>query len=128
MQAPPRPVSQIDPMPLEVRPRPVCQVELRSEDDVLVLEIRGALDATSVPALAAQLEQLQWAPCERAVIDVRRVGVIDCVGCNAIAQAAHYVRERGGHLLIRCVPGAIRGILAAAGLSPFFEDPSIERP
>ena len=125
MQAPPRPVSEIDPM-LEERPFPVCQVELRGDDDLLVLEIRGALDKTSVPAFSAQFEQLQCTPCDRAVIDVRKVGVIDCVGCNAIAYAAHYMRERGGHLAIRCAPGAIRGILASTGLSQFFEDPAIE--
>jgi anti-sigma B factor antagonist len=127
LQALPRPVSPIDLIPLEERPFPVCQVELRSEDDVLTLEIRGTLDANSVPALAAQLEQLQCTPCDRAVLDVRRVGVIDHVGCNAIAQAAHYVRERGGRLVIRCLPGAIRGILASAGLAPFLEAPARDR-
>lgn len=119
-------MSAIDPM-LEERPFPVCQVEFRGDDDALVLEIRGTLDKTSVPALTAQLEQIQCAPCDHAVIDVRKLGVIDCVGTNAIACVAHYVRERGGHLVIRCTPGAIRGILASSGLAPFFEDPGIER-
>ncbi|MGH8996780.1 MAG: STAS domain-containing protein [Acidimicrobiales bacterium] len=120
-------MSQFEPMSLEERPFPVCQVELRTEDDVLTLEIRGTLDASSVPALAAQFEQLQCTPYDQAVMDVRGVDVIDHVGCHAIAQVAHFVRERGGHLVIRCVPGAICGILASTGLSPFLEDPATTR-
>jgi anti-anti-sigma factor len=104
------------------RTAPVCGVDLRVSARGLTLEIRGVLDSDSLPALSAQLARLQCSPCEEVVVDVRRVDVLDHAGCNAIASLAHYVPARGGRFVIRCKPGAIKGLLVSTGLGEHIEE------
>ena len=113
----------IEPLEIQVEGPPMlCQVELRTSDLGSALSIRGALDSRSLPALSAQLDQLQCTPCEHVLLDVASVSVLDHAGCNAIAGLAHYVTGRGGRLVIRCGPGAIRGLLVSTGLGPHLEE------
>ena len=62
------------------------------------------------------------------ILDMTHVSVVDHVGLNAIAGLAHYVAARGGRFLIRCSPGAIRGLLISTGLGPNLEDASSRSP
>jgi anti-anti-sigma factor len=80
-----------------------------------------------MPALSAQFDQLQCSPCDEAVLDLRDVSVVDCVGLNALAGLSHYIDGRGGTLVIRCSPGAIRGMLVSTGLGSRLEDPGAAR-
>jgi anti-anti-sigma factor len=113
----------IEPLEIDTDALPrVCEVELRISDLGSALSIRGALDAGSLPALSAQLDQLQCTPCQEVLLDVAAVTVLDHTGCNAIAGLAHYVSARGGRLIIRCGPGAIRGLLCSSGLGAHLEE------
>lgn len=103
-------------------PTPLCEVTLSHKDGVLVLSVRGCLVASSMPALSAQIDQLQCSPCEQTEIDIRAVEVIDHVGLNALAGLAHYISARGGRLVIGCCPGAIRGWLISTGLGRHLDD------
>lgn len=100
---------------------PVCEVALLTSSGGLTLEVKGTLDASTLPALSAQLDQLQCTPCDNTILDLQAVEVLDHVACNAIAGLSHYVAARGGDLVIRCVPGAIRGILVSVGLGDRLE-------
>jgi len=121
-----RPVN--GPVDREPSPAALCEVTLTTTEGGLLLAIRGALDASSMPALAVQIDQLQCTPCEKAVLDLCKVDVADHVGLNAIAGLAHYVAARGGRLVIRCSPGAIRGLLISTGLGAHIEDPTNDAP
>jgi anti-anti-sigma factor len=115
----------IEPLDIQVEEPPtLCEVELATSDLGSALSIRGVLDADSLPALSAQLDQLQCTSCEHVLLDVASVSVLDHAGCNAIAGLAHYVSGRGGRLIIRCGPGAIRGLLVSTGLGAHLEDAS----
>lgn len=101
---------------------PRCEVTLLETDRGLTLRVRGSLDAQAMPALTAQFDQLQCTACDQAVLDLNDVLVVDCVGLNAVAGLCHYVSGRGGTLLIRCRPGAIRGLLVSIGLGSRLEE------
>jgi anti-anti-sigma factor len=113
---------EIGPVDLGSVPAARCEVSLRGTEHGLLLEVSGSLDASCMPALSAQLDQLQCSPCEEAILDVTNVSVVDHVGLNAIAGLAHYVAARGGRFVIRCSPGAIRGLLISTGLGPNLVD------
>ena len=98
-----------------------CEVTLLETPRGLTLSVAGALDAHSVPALSAQFDQLQCTPCDEALLDLRDLSVVDGVGLNAVAGLAHDVAGRGGTLVIRCLPGAIRGLLVSTGLGGLTE-------
>jgi len=119
---------EIAPVDLCTVPAALCKVTLRTSEHGLVLEVQGSLDGSCMPALSAQFDQLQCTPCEEAILDMTRVSVVDHVGLNAIAGLAHYVAARGGRFLIRCAPGAIRGLLISTGLGPHLEVASSRSP
>ncbi|GEM_PF-4765873 len=114
MQSPPRPA---------VAPTggssgdPLCEVSMRKHGNGHVLEVRGELGALTLPAFETQIDQVLCAREPETVLDVRHVSVLDCAGCSAIAGLAHDLSRRGGTLVIRTAPGAIRGLLISTGLA-----------
>jgi anti-anti-sigma factor len=116
VQAPPRPVSGA----ADLEPAR-CEVFLFPGDRGGTLVVRGALDGSTLPALSAQIDQLLCTPCEEAVLDLRRVSVLDARGCRAVAGLAHQVARVGGTLVIRTGPGAIAGLLVSTGLGRYLE-------
>lgn len=116
MQAPPRPVSGV----ADLEPAR-CEVVLFPGDRGGTLVVRGVLDGSTLPALSAQIDQLLCTPCEEAVLDLRRVSVLDARGCRAVAGLAHQVARAGGTLVIRTGPGAIAGLLVSTGLGRHLE-------
>lgn len=85
------------------------------------LVLRGTLDRSTLPALSAQIDQLLCAPFEEAVLDLRRVSVVEARGCRAVAGLAHEVSRLGRTLIIRSAPGAISGLLVSSGLGRYLE-------
>jgi anti-anti-sigma factor len=105
----------------DISPFARCEVALHPTERGGTLVVRGTLDGSTLPALSAQIDQLLCTPCGEAVLDVRRVSVLDARGCRALAGLAHQVTRLGGTLIIRSAPGAITGLLVSTGLGQYLD-------
>jgi anti-anti-sigma factor len=102
--------------------RPLCEVRLQLTERDLVLRVRGALVASTMPALSAQFDQLQCTPCDEVVLDLHELRSIDTVGSNAILGITQYMSQRHSTLQIRGASREIEGLLISAGLAEYLPD------
>src|SRR5688500_2337505 len=70
---------------------------------VAVIALHGELDLAGAAALEQELAQLESAPPDAVVLDLRRVDFMDSSGLRVIAVASRRAEERGGRLAL--VPG-----------------------
>ena len=87
------------------------KVEVWVEGETVLLEVKGELDAVSVPAFLPVVEELLARPHRRWVVDLSALRMIDSNGVRAIAQALRKIDERGGSVLVEAPTGQPLSIL-----------------
>lgn len=95
---------------------PMLSVALEVDGSQAVLRLRGALLATSVAALAAQIDQLGCTPCGNLVVDLKELADIDAIGVSALSGLRHYVRGRGGRIELFGAQPQVEHALGATAL------------
>mgnify|MGYP001273141816 CR=1 FL=1 len=89
-------------------------LRVHADQDRAVVIIDGELDAASADCLAeAMAAVLAWQPA-RLVIDLRRVGFVDCAALRVIVSAAAVLPA--GALTLRRPSPAVRRIINLTGL------------
>jgi anti-anti-sigma factor len=82
--------------------------------DRVVVVISGDLDAAAAGDLAAELAAVLVRQPARLIIDLRRVGFVDCAALRVIVSAAEFL-PAGGLALRRPGP-AVRRLISLTGL------------
>ena len=92
---------------------PWLRVELDGDGRSCTLTLVGALCASSIAALDAQVDQLGSVCCDDVVVDLAGLFFIDHVGTNVLVGLQHYVSGRGGRLTIVGAVGQVALLLQA---------------
>ena len=95
--------------------QPVLRVlESRRADDTLVLAVEGEIDVATVATLAAHLDHV----CDRApavLVDLRRVGFLDCVGLRELVCLHEQGLDRDCHVGFVQGPETVRRVFELTG-------------
>jgi len=86
-------------------------VESRSEDDRLVLSLRGELDLTSVPHFEHELKEAEASSPRRLVIDLSGLDFMDSTGLRALLQARERAKGEDYELTLRRGPRQVQRVL-----------------
>lgn len=93
----------------------------RQADGVMVLDVRGTLDAATVDALrAALLSTLSAHRPATMVVDLTFVTFMDSLGVGALVAGHNAAREVGTTLLLRNPSDFVHRQLAVTGLAAMF--------
>ena len=93
----------------------------RMADGVVVVEVRGPLEAETVGALrSVVLDGIRaWRP-PKLVIDLRNVPFMDSIGVGTLVAGSNAAREVGGVLELRSPSPFVHRLLHITGLTEFF--------
>ena len=98
--------------------------EVRFEVDEIddeVLELAGSLDARSTTEIRSALYALLEVPGRVIVVDLRAVTCADVTALRVIAAASRLATLRGGRVVLRAVPDAVRRLLTVSRLARLVE-------
>jgi anti-anti-sigma factor len=99
-----------------VRAQPVLDFLVAREADVLIVGLRGELDADGGLLLTEFVDQIVVAEAPRVlVLDLAGVEFICAAGIRALLLARGVVTAGGGELVLRSVPRLVGRALAATG-------------
>jgi anti-sigma B factor antagonist len=86
-------------------------IESRTEDDRLVLSLRGELDLTSVPQFERELREAETTSPSRLVIDLSGLDFMDSTGLRALLQARERAKGEDHELALRRGPRQVQRVL-----------------
>jgi anti-anti-sigma factor len=93
------------------------RIDLRSEQDRVVLALHGELDLVGAPLLQSEIESAAVDAAPLLVLDLEDLQFIDSSGLRVILSAHERARERGqGFALTRGSP-QVQRLLSIAGVS-----------
>ena len=73
----------------------------KDDDGTVVVDVRGEIDALTVPQLWDVLEGLIEGGERKLVIDLARVGFIDSTGIGVVIRGMNALRDHDGELVLR---------------------------
>ncbi len=88
--------------------------------DVVVLALRGDLDAHTLPAYEKRLNRLLEIGTRYIIWDMQKVGILPSTAAGFLIQALRRVREVGGRMGLAAVPRLARGTLNTMGVGELF--------
>ncbi len=87
------------------------QVESRSEENRVVVTLRGELDLTSVPTFERELREIEASNPDRLVIDLSGLDFMDSTGLRALLQARERAKTNDHELALRRGPRQVQRVL-----------------
>jgi anti-sigma B factor antagonist len=86
-------------------------IDSRTEDDRLVLSLRGELDLTSVPQFEREIHEAEATSPSRLVIDLSGLDFMDSTGLRALLQARERAKGESHELALRRGPRQVQRVL-----------------
>ncbi len=93
-----------------------CEVKVRAEGDVTVIDVGGDVDLYTAPRLEEALLQASAAESPRVVVNLARTTYLDSTALRILTVAQRRLSERQGALAIACAPGPIARLFGITGL------------
>jgi len=96
----------------------------RKEKDVLVISLKGRLDAVTTPLLEKDLTELMAGGERFLVLNLKDLEYISSAGLRAILAATKRLKEKQGKLLLASLRSVVREVFDISGFSsiiPVFE-------
>jgi anti-anti-sigma factor len=90
-------------------------------EQIVVLRLRGRLDASNAGMLAVRLRASIDAGERRFVVDAERLDYVDSAGLQTLLVAAKRLQPLAGRIVLSALGEPIRRIFDIAGLSMLFE-------
>jgi len=100
------------------------EISKRREKDVLVISLKGRLDAVTSPVLEKELADLMAGGERFLVMDLGDLDYISSAGLRSILVAVKRLKEKQGKLLLASLKGVVREAFEISGFStiiPIFE-------
>jgi anti-anti-sigma factor len=93
----------------------------RQDENTVVVEVRGPLEAQTVGALRSVLLDAvaRWRPKQLAV-DLRNVPFMDSMGVGTLVAGSNAARDVGGALVVRSPSPFVHRLLHITGLTELF--------
>jgi anti-sigma B factor antagonist len=88
--------------------------------DVVILDLRGELDAYTTKALQAAISELFMARRHRLIVDLARVSYVSSAGVSLFIEAQNEARGLAGDVVLLAPSTAVRNVLELLGLSTQF--------
>jgi len=88
--------------------------------DVVVLVVRGDMDAVTQPAYEARLSRLLEVGTRYLIWDLHAVRILPSTAVGFLIQASQRVRAAGGRMALASVPRLVRGTLNMMGIGEIF--------
>ena len=101
--------------------RNVLEVALAHATGVIVVSVRGEIDAVAIPRLTAALNCIDATYV--AVLDMAGVTFMDSGGLTALAIHTMRLRAGGGSLKIRHASSSVRRVVESAGMGELLTVP-----
>jgi anti-sigma B factor antagonist len=96
-------------------------IDTATEDDAVVLSLRGELDLTSAPLFERQLLAAEAGNPRRMIIDLSRLEFMDSTGLRALLIARERAHENGHGLALRRGPRQVQRVLELTKTLDAFE-------
>jgi anti-sigma B factor antagonist len=93
------------------------QIDLRSEQDRVVLALHGELDLVGAPLLQGQIDSEAVKQAPMVVLDLEDLQFIDSSGLRVILSAHERARERGQTFALTRGSQQVQRLLSIAGVS-----------
>jgi anti-sigma B factor antagonist len=93
------------------------RIEVRQEQDRVVLELDGELDLLGAPLLQSEIEAVEAREPVMVVLDLDELGFIDSAGLRVILAAHERTRERGAEFAVTRGSQQVQRLLNIAGVS-----------
>jgi anti-sigma B factor antagonist len=93
------------------------RIDLRSEQDRVVLGLHGELDLVGAPLLESQIESAAVAAAPLIVLDLEDLQFIDSSGLRVILSTHELARERGQGFALTRGSHQVQRLLSIAGVS-----------
>jgi len=100
-------------LPAVAKPGTLVIREQRLDPAVHRLELRGTLDAATLPELARRVDAALNAGVRWLIVDLRGVAAVADAALPAIVRAARELRARKAELIVAGAPGDLAARLAA---------------
>lgn len=96
------------------------QIDVRSEGDWRVLDVRGEVDLYTSPQLRDAIGREVGEGTTRVLVDLSGVTFMDSSGLGVLVGSLKRSRERGGELALVCTEGSVLKVLTITGLDRVF--------
>jgi anti-anti-sigma factor len=93
------------------------RIDLRSEQDRVVLALHGELDLVGAPLLQSEIENAAVEAAPLIVLDLEDLEFIDSSGLRVILSAHERARERGQAFALTRGSHQVQRLLSIAGVS-----------
>jgi anti-sigma B factor antagonist len=97
------------------------QLEVRDDEQAVVIVARGELDVTSSERFAAELRRASQSQLPLTVVDLSGLQFIDSSGLAALAKAHQEAKAAGRRLVVVRGPRQVQQLLELTGLSERLE-------
>jgi anti-anti-sigma factor len=100
------------------------EISKRKEKDVLVISLKGRLDAVTSPVLEKDLTDLMAGGERFLVLDLGDLEYISSAGLRSILVVVKRLKEKQGKLVLASLKSVVREVFEIAGFSaiiPIFE-------
>lgn len=94
--------------------------ERNKKDSVMVLKVKGNLDAMTAPEIRQEIEKIVDENCLKVVVDLSDLQLIDSSGVGAIVSLFKRIRTKGGNVKIAGIQGQPKEIFRLLGLEKAF--------
>jgi anti-anti-sigma factor len=106
--------------PLTTTSVPALRATATLSGAVAIIAFRGRLDTDNAFRAGAQLHALIEAGGREILVDLTETTHLDPAGIGAVAEAAHSVHDRGGHLYVFRAHGQPRELLDRSHIASAF--------
>jgi anti-anti-sigma factor len=93
------------------------RIDVRREEDAVVLELHGELDLAGAPLLQEELASLDEEAPALLILDLEDLAFIDSSGLRVILSAHERAKERGQSLALTPGSQQVQRLLEIAGVS-----------
>ena len=100
-------------------------LELGSNDDVVIAVASGDLTSTTVKTVSALVHDLVASGQFQLMLDCRRLYTVDADGLAGLHEAREALEKRGGSLTMTGVRPQVRAVLARTGSAEQFGVPEV---
>ena len=90
------------------------------DGNLVVLTVKGELDAYSAPALEDQVSRLIAENVDIVVLDLAQTAFLDSSGLRAILTSQRRLQEGNGRMQLRAPSEAVKRLLDITGLTDHF--------
>ncbi len=98
-----------------------CILETEKNDDVMILHIKGSLDAYSFPKLEESLNDFQKENCHKVVLDCTELDYMSSAALGILIGFTRKSREEGGDLKLINLSPKIYNIIELLGFHKILE-------